>query len=326
MQVQVDLQDVYDKESQFLNGLRITPYVDGKSIVTTCYHKEVASMWVLLNELKRLSCQLPIEIFYRAGELTDDEIALLLDANNMARIKLIKGNPKDFVSRYGHTHGWACKIYALYESEFAENLWIDADNYPIVNPSFLFQDEEYVTKGSLFWRDQMSPDSANQYSDNSPMWPIFNVPINDSEPFEAGQLLINKIRCWQEFGLVKYYADNCQLYYHFGGDKETFKLAWQRMASIKGVSPLRINYHSSPNVTFGFMPYGPFHKGKPNQYNKWGGGTIMVQRDRQGNELFNHRNMDRFTLGDNTYSHDIANENYYHEHLTELKKRIGSLT
>jgi alpha 1,2-mannosyltransferase len=317
--MQINLNDLRAKEEQFLNSYKPISRPIGRSIVTTCYHKEVASMWVLLNELNRLGCTLPIEIFHRQDELSAEEIQLLSSISDNVHIKKIQGVPKDFTSRYGHVHGWACKIYALYESNFAENLWIDADNYPIVDPSSLFDDLEYRAKGSLFWRDIMSPDSSNQYSDNSPLWPIFNIPPNDCELFETGQLLIDKNKCWQQFGLVKYYADNCEIYYNFGGDKETFKLAWQRIALLNGLAPQQINYHSNPNVPFGFMPFGPFHKGKANQYGKWGGGSIMVQRDREGKELFNHRNMDRITFGNNnTFNHDIANEQYYHDHIARV--------
>lgn len=317
--MQIDLNKLRQAEQEYLVNLKPTIYEIGRSIVTTCYHKEVASMWVLLNELKRLGTEIPVEIFYRQGELDQNEISLLNGINSNIEVKLIRGTPKDFISRYGHKHGWACKIYALHESRFAENLWIDADNYPIVDPCYLFDDPEYKLKGSLFWRDQISPDSANQYADNSVMWPVFDVPANDGEPFETGQLLLDKSRCWQEFGLVKFYADNCEIFYNFGGDKETFKLAWQRLAVLRGNSMQRINYNSDPQVPYGFMPYGAFHKGKPNQYNKWGGGTIMVQRARDGSELFNHRNMDRITLDQNTFNGDIINEQWYHDHVASLR-------
>jgi hypothetical protein len=322
--MQIDLNQLRAAERSLLSNLSNPAYQQGRSIVTTCYHKEVASMWILLNELKRLGCQLPIEVFHREGELDQSHIGLLGSVSDLISIKKIVGSPKDFISRYGHRHGWACKIYALYESPYSENLWIDADNYPITDPSFLFDDIEYVKKGSLFWRDQMSPDSANQYADDSVMWPIFDVPPNDGEPFETGQLLINKPRCWYEFSLVKHYADNCEVYYHFGGDKETFKLAWQRLSVIRGIQIQKVNYNSSLDIIpYGFMPYGAFSKGKPNIYNKWGGGTIMVQRDRQGRELFNHRNMDRMSIGENTYNDDLANEAYYHQHIKDLMERIG---
>jgi len=319
--MQINLNDLYNKEHDFLSRHTPKQYNEGCSIVTTCYSSALPTVWVLLKELKRFNCSLPIEIFYRTGELNQSQIDLLASViTNQIYVKEIKGNPKDFISRYGHKHGWACKIYALLESTYAENLWIDSDNYPLRDPSFLFNDDEYLNKGILLWREMISTDSANQYADNSPMWPIFNIPINDAEAIEAGQLVINKNQCPVEFGLLKYYADNCEIYYHFGGDKETFKFAWQRIAHTKGMPFYRVNYHSDPNVPYGFMPFGPFSKGLPNQYHKWGGGTVMVQRDREGAELFNHRNMQKMKLDNNNFYSDITNESFYHDHIAELRK------
>jgi len=155
------------------------------------------------------------------------------------------------------------------------------------------------------------------------MWPIFNIPVNDSEPFETGQLLLNKKICYRELALLKYYADNCDIYYNFGGDKETFKFAFQRIAYLNGIIPMFMNYQSDPNIPFELMPYGCISKGKPNKYNKWGGGSIMVHRDRNGKELFNHRNMDKFNLNKNSFNIDILNEHFYHMHIEKLRNILG---
>ena len=317
--MQIDLNNLYNNEHNYLNNSIHKQYNAGKSIITTCYDAALPTTWVLLQELKRLNCNLPIEVFYRKDELNQSQINLLQSIMPNISIYKIKGEPKDFISKYGHKHGWACKIYALKESEYAENLWIDNDNYPLKDPSFLFNDLEYIDKGLLLWREMISTDSANQYADNSPMWPIFNIPINDAEAIEAGQLVINKNKCPIEFSLLTYYADNCEIYYHFGGDKETFKLAWQRIAHIKNIPFYRVNYHSDPNAPFALMPFGPFSKGLPNQYHKWGGGTVMVHRDRDGFELFNHRNMQKMQLANNPFYADITNETFYHKHIEKLK-------
>ena len=50
----------------------------------------------------------------------------------------------------------------------------------------------------------------------------------------------------------------------------------------------------------------------------------MVQRDRDGAPLFNHRNTDKFTLeGPNVFNADIANEALYHEHLDGLRALLA---
>ena len=318
--MQIDLNDIYPKVEDLYNRNEPPPnYKSGKSIVTSIYSAELATGYVLLKELTRLNTAVPIEVFYREHELTDQQLNIIQNISSNIIPKQIQGNAKDFTTIYGSKAGWSVKIYALYESEYEENLWIDSDNFPIKNPEFLFNDVEYIEKGSLFWRDVMSTDRSNRYYDQAPLWTVFRVQPNDAEPFEAGQLLINKVKCWQQFRLVKHYADNCEYYYHFGGDTETFRMAWQHHAARIGSYYAYINYHAQPYaVPYGFMPYGPFHKGATNQYGKWGGGTVMVHRDRNGKELFNHRNINKFVLTNNVVNADIENEEVYHAHIAEL--------
>jgi hypothetical protein len=323
--MQINLDQIYaDVDNLYQQNPPAPNYKSGRSIVTSMYDGEFAAGYVLIKELIRLGHTAPIEIFCRQGELNNKQIETLEAVAPTVSVKIIKGNAKDFSTPYGTKAGWSVKIHALYESEYQENLWIDSDNYPIRNVIFLFNDPEYRAKGSLFWRDVMSTDRANRYHDGAPLWPVFRVQPNDAEPFEAGQLLIDKIKCWPQFRLVKHYADNCEYYYHFGGDTETFRMAWQHHAARTGGYHSYINYHADQrSVPYGFMPYGPFHKGVTNQYGKWGGGTVMVQRDRDGAELFNHMNINKLKLTNNVSNLDIQNEYIYHDHIRVLKSILG---
>ena len=324
--MQINLDQIYASvDNVYQTDMPVPNYKQGKSIVTSMYDGEFAAGYVLLKELTRLGHIIPIEVFCRAGELSASQIQILESIDSKISVKILKGNAKDFTTQYGTKAGWSVKIHALYESEYQENLWIDSDNYPIQSVEFLFDDTEYQQKGSLFWRDVMSTDRANRYHDAAPLWHVFRVQPNDAEPFEAGQLLIDKVKCWPQFRLVKHYADNCEYYYHFGGDTETFRLAWQHHAARTNGYHSYINYHANQaQVPYGFMPYGPFHKGLPNQYGKWGGGTVMVQRDRVGNELFNHMNISKFKLDNNVINGDIQNENFYHDHIKTLHTLLGA--
>jgi alpha 1,2-mannosyltransferase len=321
MEINLDL--LYQATDRMFATVQQPNFTAGRSIVTSVYGKEIASGYVLMRELVRLGVTLPIEIFYRSGEITVAQAELLrLPAPDQITVKEIRGTAKDFITPYGTAAGWSTKVYALWESQYAENLWLDADSFPIYNPVYFFDDVEYKLKGSLFWRDVFSTDRANRYHDGAPMWRVFNVTPNDGEPFETGQLLINKLQCWTQLNLVKHYADNCEVYYNFGGDAETFRMAWQHLHLRSGKTQLYINYQSDPNVPYGFIPFGPFHKGHANQYHKWGGGTVMVQRNRTGHEYFNHRNMHKFTLVDNPFYSDIQNEEIYHQHIDDLRKLL----
>ncbi len=201
-------------------------------------------------------------------------------------------------------------------------LWLDCDNFPLRDPTFLFDDPEYRSKGSLFWRDVSGVDRSLIWHPSGKAWQIFNVPPNDAEEFESGQLLLDKHRCWSELGLTLHFAAEGQVYgMVVYGDKDMFRLAWQNLAAARNKAPRPGGYLTDPQaVPYGFMPYGPFHMGRPNAFHKWGGGTVMVQRDRAGAALFNHRNLDKFKAADNVFNADITNEAIYHQHLERLRQ------
>jgi alpha 1,2-mannosyltransferase len=286
----------------------------GRGIVTAAYDREFASLWVLLSELARLKVDLPVEAFHGRNELSAENAALLTRFDLDLKVRALP----DPVERF------ATKPFAIYRSAFQEVLWIDCDNFPIRDPSSLFDDPEYRAKGSLFWRDVSGVDRATLWHPASQVWTVFNVPPNDSEEFESGQLLIDKARCWPELGLTLHYAAESRLYGTMvHGDKDMFRLAWQNLAASRKKAPPSADYLGDPDkVPYGFMPYGPFHMGRPNPKHKWGGGTVMVQRDRRGAALFNHHNFDKFheTGDDNVFNADIANEAIYHEHIARLRK------
>lgn len=324
-QKQLTLHDVIDAQENAMNTIpSMPPYVDGKSIVTTCYRPEIPGTIILLSELVRLGFDLPIEIFYRDEELNDAEINELSSISKSIKVKKLENNASNFKDKWGNVKGWSAKVYAILESQYSENLWMDCDNAPIRNCVDLFNDPEYVKKGSLFWRDVYSVDRADQYCTESSMWKIFNIPPNDAEPFESGQFLVNKPKVWSELMLMKFYTDNNHIYYNFGGDAECWRMAWQRISIKKDGYHQKFNYHQSDDVPYGFMPFGPFHKGVQNPWHKYGGGSVMVQRDRNGAELFNHRNINKFQWhGENPFNEDIQNEQHYHMVLNHLKVKYG---
>jgi hypothetical protein len=323
---EITLAELHEAQKEAVkNAPNIPPYKNGRSIVTSVYRQEIPGAVVLMSELVRLGFNLPIEIFYRDEELNEPEISeLRLLSQSTIVAKKIQNNVLDFKDRWGNVKGWATKFYSIMESEYAENMWIDCDNFPIRNCVDLFDDPEYVKKGSLFWRDVYSVDRANQYYSESMMWKIFNVPANDGEPFESGQFLVNKPKVWDQLMLMKHFTDQNQIYYQFGGDAECWRMAWQNSSNQNNRYHQQFNYHASDDVPYGFMPYGPFHKGVQNPWHKYGGGTVMVQRDRNGAELFNHRNISKFSWHeDNPFNEDVQNESNYHMIVNHLKAKYG---
>lgn len=287
----------------------------GKGIVTSVFDQALPSAWVLLAELKRLGVSLPIEVFHGEDELSAEHAALIEGLGLNLNLRLLR----DPVT------GYSIKPFSIWRSSFREVLWLDSDNFPIRDPAFLFDDPEYRAKGSLFWRDVGGTDRAIQWHPISEVWAMFNVPTNSAEEFETGQLLIDKEKCWAELGLTLHFNERPAYRSLVWGDKDTFRLAWQNLAAARKRAPDPSNYLRHPEkVPYGFMPFGPFHMGRPNYLHKWGGGSVMVQRDRDGAPLFNHRNIDKFTTqGENPFNADITNEAIYHNHIARLRSLLA---
>jgi len=322
--MELNLEELYQQQDQALAAPPPIPnYKPGRSIVTSCYRPEIPGAYILLSEIRRLEINIPVEVFYREGELNRDETSELAKISpGQITFKRINGKAPDFKDRWGNIKGWSTKVFAILESEYAENLWIDCDNVPVRNCLDLFDDQEYAKKGSLFWRDVYSIDRADQYCSESNMWKLFRVAPNDGEPFESGQFLVNKPAVWTQLSLMMHYTKNNQIYYNFGGDAECWRMAWQFVSSARNGYHARFNYHASDEVPYGMMPYGPFHKGVQNQWHKYGGGSVMVQRDRKGVDLFNHRNLNKWKWNEeNPYNEDVVNEMTYHMIMRHIKAK-----
>ena len=314
----ISIESLHARQRQaVLDAARTPRSWSGRGIVTSAYDRDFASAWVLLSELARLGVRTPIEVFSMPGELSERHAALLAPLNLDLRLRPLQAQ---------HSVRYFLKPHAIWQSGFREVLWLDTDNFPIRDPSFLFDDEEFQQKGSLFWRDVTGAERAQLWHPASPIWPLFNVPGNDAEEFETGQLLVDKEKRLAELALTLHFASDAiysdQLW---TGDKDMFRLAWQNLAAARKKAPPGNAYlRDRDRVPYGFMPFGPFHMGRANDLGRWGGGTVMVQRDREGRALFNHRNLDKFTLsGPNPHNSDIENEAIYHDHLARLKQRLA---
>ncbi|POM80295.1 Hypothetical protein PHPALM_1884 [Phytophthora palmivora] len=49
------------------------------------------------------------------------------------------------------------KPYAIYHSRFESVLWLDSDNIPVRDPTYLFEAPEFVKHGAIFWPDFWRP-------------------------------------------------------------------------------------------------------------------------------------------------------------------------
>ena len=214
--------------------------------------------WVCVQQLRRLGCALPVQLWHLGPKELDEPMRALLaplgvecvDAHEVRR-----RHPARTLN------GWELKAYALLHCPFREALLLDSDNVPVVNPEFLFDTPPFREAGAVFW-----PDYWRTKEDRA-AWRIFDVPFRDEPEFESGQILLHKERGWRALNLAMWFNEHSDFFYqHVWGDKDTFRFAWHRVGQ-----------------KFAMPPF-PIHKLQ----------DTMCQHDFEGRRVFQHRNMDKW--------------------------------
>jgi glycosyltransferase involved in cell wall biosynthesis len=224
--------------------------------------------WVCISMLRKLGCELPVELWHRGPREMTDEMRSLVAPLGVTCVDAYEVARRHPVRRLD---GWELKPYAIAFSRFEEVLYLDADNMAVVNPEFLFQEEPYRQNGVIFWQDRYSgPGTAQEWLARE-AWEICRVPYRVEPELEAGQMLIHKRRSWVPLQLTLHLNGFSDFYYrYFYGDKDTFHLAWRRAGADYALAP-----HPPGNL---------------------GDSAVIVQRGFDGEVLFQHRNRDKWSL------------------------------
>jgi alpha 1,2-mannosyltransferase len=158
-------------------------------------------MLITLHMLQELNNTLPIEIWALPGEISPENKDLLesLGATTrhfgepglLVRVKEIKGRQKNF----------QIKVAAWANSGFEEIIALDSDSMPVRPVEYLFDTEEYLSTGQIFWPDwwKTHPGTRKRKLANvdNPVWELFDIPCEDEWEQESGQLVINKRKNWE---------------------------------------------------------------------------------------------------------------------------------
>ncbi|KAF4040354.1 putative Mannosyltransferase [Phytophthora infestans] len=83
--------------------------------------------------------------------------------------------------------GFTSKVYALAHSQLDHMLFLDADNAPVKDPTYLFDTPEFVETGSLFWPDFWTPaNTIFNLKTQSLIWELVGTPFVDMFEQESG--------------------------------------------------------------------------------------------------------------------------------------------
>ncbi len=262
---------------QFL--LKLEPYPDdgrfaGRGVVIVGGGKYFASAYVAARMLRHVGCTLPVQIWYLGDAERNERIEALLkplgvecvDALSLPRV--YRNLTGFWDSQRGSVHPpFQLKSFAALYSPFEEVLVLDADNYPCVDPSFLFDEPGYRETGGAFWPDLAHTNAWTK-------WDFFGVEKHGHDcGLEVGQYLYNKRLAWRQLNLARWYddhADWCYSWGHFSdhGDKGPHRVAWAK---------LRTQYTMYHTEATWWHP-------------------AFIQRGPDGSPVFIHRARSKFTL------------------------------
>ncbi len=285
-------------------GPAAVPAGEGRGIVVVGGGKYFASAYVTVRVLRHVGCRLPVQLWHLAGEVTGPMAALLrphavecVDADRLAETR-----PFRFLE--GHWwKGWQLKAYALAHCPFREVLLLDADCYPVRDPTFLFDWSGYRERGAVFW-----PDCASSAGLLTPAhWRAFGLETG-GPPLESGQVVVDRVRRAAELRLALWYNAHADFVYRIlWGDKDTFNVAWHRLGT-----PYAMPRPDCGWDTHTLLQYGP-----------------------DGEVLFQHRCRDKFRLEEggfegtpqffpaNQYNPRLAHEGLCFSFLAELRRLLS---
>lgn len=176
--------------------------------------------------LRHLGCTLPVEFWILGEHEIDRNMLALAAAHN---IKVVDGREVCRVRNLNPRilNGWELKPFAALHSDFEEILYLDADNIPVIDPTYLFDDPSYKQTGAIFWPD-LPPQNRKEWLPEI-CWQNIGMPYQNSVDFESGQFLINKTKCYKELLVTMWMNEHSDWFYEFVyGDKSTYHLAWRK--------------------------------------------------------------------------------------------------
>lgn len=244
------------------------PRYDGDGIVMVAGGgRHFVNAFVSLSILREdLNCQLPIQIWHLGPADMSATMERLLDRFD---VEIVDATVRRTLHPMRKLGGWECKPYALLHSRFERAILIDADNFPLRDPTYLLESEPLRESGALFWPDITTAPQG------SPQWDLFDVAFRTEPEFESGQIVVDKARSWLPLNLAVHYCSWSDIYWQYvNGDKQAFQMAWRYLELPYALCPFPVRHSAGLVET-------------PQGKRRWR--VAFEQRGFDGEPLFHHR-------------------------------------
>ncbi|CAD6445945.1 74bfba49-9e62-4ca1-9fdd-22ac9a6975cd [Sclerotinia trifoliorum] len=207
------------------NSSHLVPYTPGsKGIVTVAGGKFTGALLVSIRMLRRTNSTLPVEVFMPNPEDYNKHTCEVVLPSLNARCVLIPQYEDLTIARYQY------KIFAVLLSSFEDVLFLDADNFPIVDPIEWMEAKVYKDTGYVLWPDFWLATTSPHY------FQVINIPapsLLSIGTTESGEVIISKRTHSDVLLLALYYNIFGPSFYYplltqcdpGEGDKETWLYA-----------------------------------------------------------------------------------------------------
>ena len=228
--------------------------------------------------VRRTGCTLPIEVWAPPHEPIPTAVEADFTALRNVTLRSLGDAFPSIANDNMRERNFLSKQLAMLASAFQEVLFLDADNLPLRDPSFLFEEPLYTDTGLLMWPDFW----ASQVKAGA--WEALGIPpdMRPKGSHESGQVVLDKQRAWQPLLLAIFLNMRGDVFYPLlsdigQGDKETLPLAWLGLRRGKD----------------GLVPHGTGALHTADGIDK---GTAMLQRSPDGVPLFLHAHLPKIDV------------------------------
>ncbi|KDQ21097.1 glycosyltransferase family 71 protein [Botryobasidium botryosum FD-172 SS1] len=241
----------------------------GRGIVFTAGNSDTLSRVVVTLKLIRqhYKSTLPAAIYHFPSERPPEDSPLRAELAGLGAVLVeATGRDKDLNRR----KNYHLKAQSIVESKWAEVIYLDSDNFPVLDPSLLFEQKNYKRLGAMFWPDYWKT------SANNPMWQILGIQCRDEWEQEAGQIVIDKRKHLDALLLSMYMLEDWPFWFNFSdGDKDVFRFAFLALRKRWALPGRYVGAAAFPGPTAS----GPFCS------------HTMQQYDSDGRPAFVHYNL-----------------------------------
>lgn len=201
------------------------PPMSGRGIVIAGGGKYAKHAWAVAARCRELGWTEGIQVWHLGPhEFTPEQRPLFerLDVELIDAHEVRKWCPMRMMG------GWELKVQMTMRCPWRHVMYIDADCVPDLNPAEIFNHQDVVRQGSLFFSD-----AFNQHKSS---WAYtFCALKKEKKEWESGQFVVDKQRAWMGLRWVFWMCEHADAWYRLGhGDK----LLWELGIRISGVPHL----------------------------------------------------------------------------------------